>query len=91
MSQVCYVEARAILASRGTMKRRVHQVIGGLAVASPVALLAQPLPKVARIGFSGSALAAGSDLALPSEADIRASLRHACFVPIADFDSARKQ
>src|SRR5438067_12202352 len=43
------------------MKRRHFiQVIGGMAMACPFVLHAQPLARVARIGFLGSASASGS-------------------------------
>jgi putative tryptophan/tyrosine transport system substrate-binding protein len=60
------------------MKRRQFiKVVAGMAVASPLDLYAQPLPKIARIGFLGSASASGSAKAVEA---LRSGLRDLGYV-----------
>src|SRR3954453_19529333 len=60
------------------MKRRQFiKVVAGMAVASPLDLYAQPLPKIARIGFLGSASASGSAKAVEA---LRSGLRYLGYV-----------
>src|SRR3954449_7563995 len=60
------------------MKRRHFiKVIGGMAMACPLVLHAQPLARVARIGFLGSATAVGSAKSVEA---LRAGLRDLGYV-----------
>src|SRR3954465_9903799 len=53
---------KTVICVRGKNMKRRHfiKVVGGMAVASPLLLHAQPLARLARIGFLGSASATGS-------------------------------